>query len=502
MSTSKSFIQVYRFFEKAFISALTLLSPESCVQSSLKYSHPKLTVQNTIYDLSNTKIHIIAFGKAAISMVLGAEKGLGDSVIAGGIASVPFGSLLPTNSKIQFFPGAKNNLPDSDSEETTKKIEEYLQKLGSEEIVLFLISGGGSALLPAPIEGITLEEKLKVIKILATNGATIQELNTVRIALSRVKGGKLGRLIKGKAISLIISDIIGDPIELIASGPTVSSIENQKESAFSILQRFCNDKELIPKNVWKILEKQLTTENQVLSNIQNLIVASNSIFVKTVVNQLESETSNEIKASIISTKFEGDATESGKALFNKALSAAAKLLKSNLWNIEIFAGETTVSFPSPLPTNANGGRNQEMALSFFHELIKYQIESFDNPENLSTGIACLGTDGQDGPTNATGAFCSSNDLQGLNLVDLKTLKSEVELHLSSKTSYNFWSNFNSSKNHVKLGKTGHNLMDSHSKKVYKPITENRVQKETFKKKLTRKLRYLQNITLKIKAQMG
>uniref|UniRef100_A0A914PPW1 Glycerate kinase n=1 Tax=Panagrolaimus davidi TaxID=227884 RepID=A0A914PPW1_9BILA len=458
MLTSKSFIQVYRPFEKAFISALTLLSPESCVQSSLKYSHPKLTVQNTNYDLSNTKIHIIAFGKAAISMVFGAEKSLGDSVIAGGIASVPFGSLLPTNSKIQFFPGAKNNLPDSDSEETTKKIEEYLQKLGENEIVLFLISGGGSALLPAPIEGITLEEKLKVIKILATNGATIQELNTVRIALSRVKGGKLGKLVKGKAISLIISDIIGDPIELIASGPTVSSIENQKETAFSILQRFCSDKELIPRNVWKILEKQLTTENQVLSNIQNLIVASNSIFVKTLVNQLESETLNEIKASTISTQFEGGATESGKAFFNKALSAA-KLLKSDSWNIEIFAGETTVSFPSPPPINANGGRNQEMALSFFLELIKHQIETFENLENVKLGIACLGTDGQDGPTNATGAFCSTDDLQGLNLADLKSLKSEAELHLSSKTSYNFWSKFNSSMNHVKLGKTGHNLMD-------------------------------------------
>uniref|UniRef100_A0AC34F288 Glycerate kinase n=1 Tax=Panagrolaimus sp. ES5 TaxID=591445 RepID=A0AC34F288_9BILA len=433
MSASKSFQIIYRSFEKAFIAALTELSPESCVQSSLKYSHPKLTVQNTIYDLSNTQIHIIAFGKAAISMVLGAEKSLGNNVIAGGIASVPFGSSLPQNSKIQFFPGAKDNLPDSDAEETTKKIEQYLQKLGNEEIVLFLISGGGSALLPAPIEGITLEEKLKVIKFLAPNGATIQELNTVRIALSRVKAGKLARLVKGKAISLIISDIIGDPIELIASGPTVEPIKNQNESALSILQRFYKKnfdrifevKDSIPKNVWEILEKQQQTEeNTELPNVQNVIVASNSIFVTALVKHLRTQ-NFEIKASIISTTFEGDATEAGKIFFQNALSAA-KISNINSWKCDIFAGETTVSFPSPSPPNAIGGRNQEMALSFLLELIKYQLENFDNPKNISFGIACLGTDGQDGPTDATGAFCSTSDIIKLSQADLNTLKSEYQ----------------------------------------------------------------------------
>lgn len=195
-----------------------------------------------------------------------------------------------------------------------------------------------------------------------------------------------------------------------------------------------------------------------LSNVQNVIVASNAIFVNTLVDQLESKYPNEMKASIISTTFEGNATEAGKTFFERAVSSAKKS-ESKTWNLEIFAGETTVSFPSPSPLNAIGGRNQEMALSFFLELIKHRIENFDNSKKLSLGIASLGTDGQDGPTDATGAFCSTDNLEALSLADLIALKKEVELHLSSKRSYIFWSNFNASKNHVKLGKTGHNLMD-------------------------------------------
>ena len=197
-----------------------------------------------------------------------------------------------------------------------------------------------------------------------------------------------------------------------------------------------------------------------------MIVASNSIFVELLVKNLESsQTSENIKASIISTTFEGDATEAGKQFFQRAISAPIEQPSTSdsatreIWKMEIFAGETTVHFPVPSPPDARGGRNQEMALSFFLEIIKHQIEFFESPRKPGIGIICLGTDGQDGPTDATGAFCSTDDLMGISKADLQDLRAQVEAALESKTSYNFWSTFNSSKNHVKLGKTGHNLMD-------------------------------------------
>jgi len=137
----KQFPKIYSIFEQAFHRSLAQLSPESCVKRILQLSEDKssLIVRDKLYPLQNSSIHVIAVGKAGVSMVKGVEEVLGEKIV-GVIASVPFGS-PHINSKINFFPGAENNLPDQMASETAKKIENYVSKLDKNDLVLFLISG-------------------------------------------------------------------------------------------------------------------------------------------------------------------------------------------------------------------------------------------------------------------------------------------------------------------------------------------------------------------------
>jgi len=451
--TMKQFPKICSIFEQAFHRSLAQLSPESCVKRVLQLSEDKssLIVRDKSYPLRNSSVHVIAVGKAGVSMVRGVEEVLGEKIV-GGIASVPFGSPR-ISSKINFFPGAENNLPDQLASETAEKIEDYVSKLDKNDLVLFLISGGGSALLPAPIPGISLGDKLKLTKALASSGTTIQELNTVRIALSRLKGGKLARLVKGKSISLIISDIVGDPIEFIASGPTVPQ-ESSKKKALEILKQRCWS--MVPENVEEVLSKDSEIKEENIPDVQNIIVLSNKILVELLVEKIkeiqqEQFPELQLRCEVISTTFEGDATVAGRRFAEESFEES-----SPIWSIKIFAGETTVNFESPPSENSKGGRNQELALAFFDSLIDHRLKL--SPTSFS-GIMCIGTDGQDGPTDAAGAYCSNDDLIGLSEEELKALKKRTSSDLTSKTSYNFWNSFNSGKNHIKFGKTGHNLMD-------------------------------------------
>jgi len=275
----------------------------------------------------------------------------------------------------------------------------------------------------------------------------------VRIALSRLKGGKLARLVKGKSISLIISDIVGDPVEFIASGPTIPQ-ESSKEKALGILKKRCWS--VVPENVKEVLSKNSEIKEENIPDVQNVIVLSNKILVELLVKKIkeiqqEQFPELQLKCEITSTNFEGDATETGRRFAEESFKES-----SPIWLVKIFAGETTVNFESPPSESSKGGRNQELALAFFDSLIDHQLKL---PSSSFSGITCIGTDGQDGPTDAAGAYCSDDDLIGLSEQELKTLKKRTSSDLNSKTSYNFWNSFNSGKNHIKFGKTGHNLMD-------------------------------------------
>ncbi|KAF7638013.1 hypothetical protein Mgra_00002466 [Meloidogyne graminicola] len=171
----------------AFKTTLNKTTLSSYICKSLSIDGNQLKIAGRSY-LLDKNVHLIAIGKAAPVMVEETEKIFSQHFVDG-IASVPSGSHIPQNLKTQFLFGAENNLPDEKALENTKQIENFIQCIKQpNQLILFLISGGGSALLPAPIFGITLEDKLKIIKLLQNNGADIKQLNIVRQALSRLKG--------------------------------------------------------------------------------------------------------------------------------------------------------------------------------------------------------------------------------------------------------------------------------------------------------------------------
>ncbi|KAI1719306.1 MOFRL family domain-containing protein [Ditylenchus destructor] len=466
----------------AFRFAIQESLPAECVKRNLLLSSSgdSLIVNNRTYELRRN-VHIIAVGKAVAGMVRGAENILGEHVV-NGIASVPVGSSIPSGLKTVFHPGALHNLPDSDAVENADKITEFLKdKRAEDQIILFLISGGGSALLPSPVEGISLDEKLEVIRILATNGADIKQLNIVRSALSNLKGGKLAKLgTPSKMVSLIISDVIGDPVQLISSGPTVLE-KSDNRSPLEVLKEL-NVSDKIPDKVLEFLSS--TKCNNTLDagdvDINNLIVCNNEKVLEQLVNFFNN---NKTQSSLVTSSLEGDATELGVhfADFILQLSQRASVDKKELQsflrtlNIEntdidfdsltnakrivlLFGGETTVKFNSTLliGPDAKGGRNQEFVLSTFKRLLEKSANSSESANQLKNfAFFSLGTDGQDGPTDAAGAFITSDDVRNWDgSID------HVTDALDGKNSYGFWATqHNKGANLVKTGKTGTNLMD-------------------------------------------
>ncbi|CAK5020626.1 unnamed protein product [Meloidogyne enterolobii] len=448
----------------AFKTTLNSSTLGAYINKCLSLNGNQLKVADRLY-LLNKNVHLVAIGKAAPVMVETAEKILGQHFVDG-IASVPTGSNIPNNLKTQFLFGAENNLPDEQALENTKQIENFIKFIGQpNQLILFLISGGGSALLPAPINGITLADKLEIIKLLQNYGADIKQLNVVRQALSRLKGGGLSRLASpAQQIALIVSDIIGDPIELISSGPTVILNKSSREP-MEIINKLGIKREQIGQKIIKLLEQREEKIKEKEVNILNVIVANNSMILKELSAHLNSTGFIPI---IVTNCLEGNATKLGQSMARilVKLATQAKHLALDISNflkeefpvnvdisniniskndkiVLIFGGESTVCFDSSqvLP-EAKGGRNQEMVLSVLNELLLLGEE-----------------EEKDGPTDAAGAFICREDLLNKSTEQLSSLSTKVKSALKEKRSYQFWSEFNEGRNIVKIGKTGMNVMD-------------------------------------------
>ena len=309
--------------------------------------------------------------------------------------------------------------------------------LEPDDICICLISGGGSALLPAPISSITLNDKLEVTRLLSARGASIQELNSVRIALSQVKGGGLARACTAnRIVTLIISDIIGDPLGLIASGPTIGATL-RSETPESNLSNFVKREEL-SSAVWQAVAAwtpapPLDSETK---SIRNYLLANNSTAVQAAVEHAQSlglettvvdpespNTTAEEVATEIVQRFDGD---------------------SIVPRCNISGGEPVVNLASE--DCGRGGRNQQLALSVLHQWNKV-------PESIREKLCVLsgGTDGEDGPTDAAGAFVDAQIVQSAY-----NLKLDAADALARNDAYTF---FESVDGLLKTGPTNTNVCD-------------------------------------------
>ncbi|MEX2026138.1 MAG: DUF4147 domain-containing protein, partial [Pirellulaceae bacterium] len=282
----------------------------------------------------------------------------------------------------------------------SQRILELVQSLSPRDLCLCLISGGGSALLPLPVEGVSLADKQALTKLLASRGANIRELNTVRKQLSRIKGGGLARVCRaGRLISLIISDVLGDPLDVIASGPTVPDRGTPQE-ALAVLARFDPHQEL-PAAVYDYLESAELRPGPGHSapgpiHISHCVVGNNAVAVDAAGNEAERRGYSHAMNS--ATSLEGEAQEVG---FSHA-KMASQMRHRNGPDALITGGEPVVTL-APENVRGRGGRNQQLVLAALVGLLSSQIDEAINPAG---GLAILsgGTDGEDGPTDAAGAI--------------------------------------------------------------------------------------------------
>lgn len=405
---------------KNIFCAKNVKQEESSIVCNFNGTQLSINVDN------DRRCHLVGFGKAVYGMAYELSKVLGERLMSG-IISVPLnihGNFKEINlpTKIKVFQGAKNNLPDENAERAASEIVKFLKTLDENDILFILISGGGSALLPLPCKGVTLSEKLDIIKKLANKGATITDINRVRIDLSQTKGGKLSNCAQnaGKVISFIISDIVGDPIDLIASGPTViQNKTSEHESSVDVLKRYDLWTSL-PERIQNILNEQASAQNVLENkNIQNLIIANNEMAVNAVLKEINAKKLNGI---ILSTEIEGNVADISVAYFELSksinnykndkldenqfhqqltkLRGILHMREHFLNNIiqlvnqskadkidfcVIGAGEPTVQVTG----NGIGGRNQELALRFS------QL-SFNDDLTQDVLLLSAGTDGIDG----------------------------------------------------------------------------------------------------------
>jgi hydroxypyruvate reductase len=356
------------------------------------------------------RIAVVGAGKAGAGMAAAVEAALGPQLLADkqvtGWVNVPADCVRKLSRiEIHAARSAGVNEPTTAGEFGAQRILEIVGSLGPRDLCLCLISGGGSALLPAPVAGISLADKQAITRLLSAAGANIQQLNTVRKQLSRIKGGGLARACRaGRLMSLIISDVLGDPLDVIASGPTVPDTASPAD-ALAVLETLGVTAQAPPAVVAYLRKAasaghMMPASSQGLPQIANIVIGNNAVAVDAA--GIEAERRGYSHAMDAATRLEGPAEEIGVHLARMAVQMRAAAGPDCL----ITGGEPTVTLAPP-EIRGKGGRNQQLVLAAIVELLNASNpqSAIRNPPSPA-GIAILsgGTDGEDGPTDAAGAF--------------------------------------------------------------------------------------------------
>jgi glycerate 2-kinase len=352
------------------------------------------------------KVHLIAFGKAACLMAKAALEIIPEYLLAGpGLAVTNYENAVPI-AGLEVI-GAAHPLPDESGLKAAKRIAERVKAAQTGELVLFLISGGGSALIPYPVEAISLPEKCETTAQLLASGAGIQEINCVRKHLSRLKGGGLAKMAYPADVhALVLSDVLGDDLSSIASGPTVADSSTFAEAIAVLQNRHLWQQ--VPSAVRGYLERGLEglvpetpkPGDKLFEHSAYTLIGSNRISLNRAVQAAQERN---YEAVIHSDHFCGIARDAAKELAIAANNHIKKMSVSTAGHKPLAllcGGETTVLVKG----NGRGGRNQEMALTF--ALAAEQIQLADRWAFLSGG-----TDGRDGPTDSAGGLVDPMSLK-------------------------------------------------------------------------------------------
>ncbi|MEJ2636229.1 MAG: glycerate kinase [Calditrichia bacterium] len=426
--------------KQIIFSAIDAVKPEKLVRRQIALHNNFLKIGSRQFDLSNfRKIYIVGAGKASAFMARELENILGNH-IQGGMVVVKYGHGAPCK-RVKILE-AGHPIVDQNSLSATEEILQIALLAGDDDLVLCLISGGGSAVLEALPAGISLEDLRKVSGFLLASGANIEEINTVRKHLSLVKGGQLAaRIAPATCISIILSDIVGDPLEAIASGPTAPD-STTFQDALAVLRKYDAENE-IPKSIIAYIQKGADGEasetlkpgDPLFSKVHNIILGNN---LEALHAAMKTAKGLGFHTLILSSRLQGEAREAGKVV----AAVVQELLASNLPVPRpagiLLGGETTVT----LKGDGKGGRNQELALAALLAMKNVKQEY---------AIASCGTDGTDGPTDAAGAIAGPGIWDKCRSGDINPQE-----YLDNNDSYHFWQKSNGL---IVTGPTGTNVMD-------------------------------------------
>jgi len=498
-------------------AGVAAVASEALVSQQIRVDDSLLSIVGHEFDLNSIgRILVVGCGKAGAGMAAAVESVLGDELVdrlVTGIVNVPADCVRPLR-KIELVAArpAGVNEPTEAGVAGATRIRELVASMTERDLCLVLISGGGSALLPLPVEGVSLADKQAVTRRLMLGGATINELNGVRKQLSQIKGGGLARASRaGTMISLIISDVIGDPLDVIASGPTVAD-PGTPQAALDVLQRLVPKREQIPDAVWKHLEKAVALMpravlNEKCDNGHTLGGTSQSPGDGRGDGRLQprpslklwdvppeategltstSSSDNSQQEPIDPERFFNHVIGNNEVAVNAALARATELgfrglvfgvalggvadqqgrelavlcrherercererCEPNAVPLCILSGGEPIVRLAETSLPRKGGRNQELVLAAGQELLANAASA----SSAAAGIVVLsgGTDGEDGPTDAAGAVLDTE-----TLLAAERLKLDPAPFLEINNSYAF---FEQTDSLLKTGPTHTNVMD-------------------------------------------
>lgn len=420
--------------------AVDEVDPKRAVSSHLTREGDLLRACGVELDIGRyRRILVVGGGKAGGAMAEALEELIGDRITAG-IVNILRGTRPSRPLRRIELHEASHPIPAEDGVIGVAKMVELVKGLNQDDLLIVLISGGGSALMADPAEGVDLEELGELTGMLLRCGATINELNAVRKHLSIIKGGQLARMAYPATIlSLIISDVVGDPLDVIASGPTAPDPTTFND-VYEILRRYGLWDEVaesirsrITAGLRGMVEDTPKPGDRVFDRVFNLVVGSNITAAGAAASRASSLG---YKPLILSTRVEGEARHVGRVYGGIAGEVAASGNPIPPPAAIIAGGETTVTVTG----KGRGGRNQEAALG-----------SAGKIDGLNAVIACLATDGIDGPTDAAGAMVDGSTISRARAIGISP-----EEHLRENDSYNFFKELGDL---IITGPTGTNVND-------------------------------------------
>lgn len=421
-----------------FQAGLTAADPRAAIQRHLKGDGERLLVNGAVYDLSRGDVYVVGAGKAAGAMAAAVEEVLGGRV-RDGVIVVKDGHSRPLE-RIRIHE-ASHPVPDARGAVGAGAILGLLAGTRPEDLVIVVISGGGSALLPAPVEGITLTEKQSATRELLASGATINEINVVRKHCSQIKGGQLARAIHpASCLTLVLSDVIGDPLDVIASGPTVPD-PTMYQDALGVLHRY-GLAQRVPASVYRHLERGARGEEtetpkageSCFEKARHVIVGNNRA---SLLAARDRAARLGFRTLLLTTALQGESREVARVLAALLLECRQSGSPVSPPACMLLGGETTVTVRG----KGKGGRNQELVLA----------TAIDIAGAKDCVIFSAGTDGTDGPTDAAGAVAD-----GQTCVRATTAGADPHRALAENDSYHFFRDLGDL---IKTGPTLTNVMD-------------------------------------------